>query len=379
MLKTTVDEEYFMNCLFRNPSYVHLFDDLTNQDFTDDAWMIINAMRTIDYDELRDTAGLNIWNKYRLSMGKENLDHLLDIICDTIIPWQLSQALYMYQSIKQKKLEREFIHDLNNLGHNQALLTLESKIEEMKRIVTKNEDQFTDAISGLAVSEISLDKIQDVGLRTGFQSIDNSVVVEPNMLIIIAARAFVGKTTFSCQLAMNNSRVGKILYLSMEMSASQIKRKLTHYGPFFNHDNLFISTPRKLTLNMLSRTMASNKYKAIYIDQFNKITSDEGDTEYSRFTHVARKLKLLCIEHQTPIFCNAQLNRTTDDKSPKTYNLKGSGSLEEEADVIFLLSRPMTGQKELTHCEVAKNRSKNNFLKTIKLEYNSDINQFNEK
>lgn len=212
-------------------------------------------------------------------------------------------------------------------------------------------------------------------LKTGFKTFDSICNIMGPLLILIAARPGVGKTSLALSMMRNMLKMDhKIGFLSLEMSKEQIflrhlaietginisrfsvqdgeqgclgedewesvlkmSEKISKM-PFLIDD----SSARIEDVERKCRIMKEQGVKGIFIDQLSKIKGGTGGL-YEIFTKRVNRLSDLKKELDIPIFLLAQINRgvvDNADKMPNMAQLKQSGALEEDADMIFFINRP---------------------------------------
>ena len=233
---------------------------------------------------------------------------------------------------------------------------------------------------------------QFLGLPSGFYKLDSLTNGFQNSdLIIIAGRPSIGKTAFSLTLSLNIIKYSKmpVLFFSLEMSKeqliyrlvtmetnisqSQLKQgkldkldwiklnkvlKILSKLPFFMEDN------NDLTISLIRskiKTLFSNDYKIglVIIDYLQLVENSKLDnrTRAYQLSQITRSLKNLAREFNIPIIALSQLNRNVElrfNKKPILADLKESGSIEQDADLVLLLSKN-------------QNLSLDNFSKTYQL------------
>jgi replicative DNA helicase len=204
---------------------------------------------------------------------------------------------------------------------------------------------------------------------------------EPGRVYMVGARPGVGKTVFGLQVALWLARGGNVAYVSMEMKAHElhlrtlahdqkidITRLLRHHLQqqdwqklADSHERLsnlplFIDDRPNITVPMI-RQFARNvarqgKLYAVVVDYIQLISAPRGMESRSRYEIVSdtsRALKLLANELEVPVIALAQLNRATEQRGqeqpPRVSDLRDSGSLEQDADVVILMHRDQTPEK----------------------------------
>ena len=216
-------------------------------------------------------------------------------------------------------------------------------------------------ITGVASGFIDLDK-----LTAGFHE---------NQLIIVAARPAMGKTVFALNLAVNAARSGKsVAIFNLEMDAVQLaNRMLSHVGQiqgikfqsgnFNNNDwtrlneamsqlenaKIYINDMTESTIGAIRskcRRLASSEQglDLVIIDYLQLVSGGKnyGINRQQEVSDISRALKLLAVELHIPIIALAQLSRSVEqreDKRPIMSDLRESGSIEQDADIVSFLYR----------------------------------------
>jgi replicative DNA helicase len=226
-------------------------------------------------------------------------------------------------------------------------------------------------------------------LRTGFVAIDMLLGggLRGPVFVILAARPSVGKTAMACsiirQQCLRGHRVG---FFSVEMSRVEISkrlvaqesginlvrianpnmpmdkdawRKITEAAGRVSKWGLVVDDTAPITIQEIkrrSRKMVKAGVGAIYIDQLSKIGGGLG-SEYEKRSQIVNELAILKKEINIPVVLLAQINRQADGSRPRLGDLKSTGSLEEDADIVLLGHRDID-DKEATVAEwnLAKNR-----------------------
>lgn len=241
----------------------------------------------------------------------------------------------------------------------------------------------------------------DTYFSTGFPSVDRSIIgYGGGQVIIVAGRPGTGKSSFMSTSAYEVARKGKnVLFFSMEMSAMDIALRIAcsitdinlQYaikGTWIGEEQKAnmkkaINTIKKLpimfdckslTTSRLRSTVASlsrqKKIDIVFVDYLGLIrgSSSKQVSKYESVSEISGVLKEIALDSGLPIVVGCQLNRSNEyrtDKRPMLADLRDSGSIEQDADIVFLLHRPSMYPKpdsqdeidtELCECNVAKNR-----------------------
>lgn len=228
------------------------------------------------------------------------------------------------------------------------------------------------------------------GLATGYEPLDAVLSGwQPTDLIIVAARPSVGKSAFAMQSMLHGTSGAQAnvgLFASLEMSGEQLSdRAISHLGGInANHirqpklmedeewarstaafkalqsSGLYVDDSSGLTVEAISaraRQLKSREGLAlIAIDYLTYIDLPKNDTQEQGIQHVTRSLKALAKELKVPVILLSQLNRDGDDE-PELRHLRGSGAIEQDADVVIFLHRPDKSDRHTVKVKVAKNRN----------------------
>jgi replicative DNA helicase len=207
--------------------------------------------------------------------------------------------------------------------------------------------------------------------------------------VIIAARSSVGKTSFALNLIrMQLLRKMKIGLFSLEVRPDRIMQSLwciqaglsewrlkmkqlteeekmkysNSFEPFYNGNLVF---GRTFNINDMARKVKKmvkeNNIQMVYIDYLGFISGGEGKSKYEQVGDISKKLKRIAFDNGIPVICLAQLNRecVKADREPKVSDLRDSGEIEQDADVIILLSEKSVDEQfqALLTVNIAKNRN----------------------
>ncbi len=266
------------------------------------------------------------------------------------------------------------------------------------------------------------------GVPTGFPSLDNLTYGwQPSDLIILAARPSVGKTAFALNLArsaaLHPTKPTAVGFFSLEMSSSQLVQRILSAesgiwlekisrGKLEEHEMqqlykkgihklskapIFIDDSAALNIFELRakcrRLKSKNNVGLIIIDylQLMSGSADRNSNREQEISKISRDLKGLAKELQIPIIALSQLSREVEkrkegNKIPQLSDLRESGAIEQDADMVMFLYRPDyydmdknefgENQKGLTQVKIAKHR--NGSLDTIDLRAQLHIQKFVE-
>ncbi len=220
------------------------------------------------------------------------------------------------------------------------------------------------------------------GVRTGFPRLDELTAgLQPADLIIVAARPSMGKTAFALNLARNAAVEGvPVAVFSLEMSREQLALRLVCSEGFINQNNLrtgrmsdaewknfalavdrlssapiFIDdTPSLTALDLRARARrlkAEHQIGLILIDYLQLMESrTRTENRQQEISAISRSLKALARELSVPVVALSQLSRAVEarqDKQPMLSDLRESGAIEQDADVVAFIYRDDYYNQEL--------------------------------
>ncbi len=245
----------------------------------------------------------------------------------------------------------------------------------------------------LKLDEIAKDKSSTKGIKTGFKGIDNLLNgLHKSDLIILAARPAVGKTSFSMNIVENVALQGyTCAVFSLEMSKEQLAQRMmcSVAGVSMSNANKGIMNRTEWLKIAKAREMLANA--KIYIDdsamtnpqqimsKCRRLKAKEGldlvmidyiqlmqaagnkkhDNRQQEITEISRYLKILAKELNVPVIALSQLSRAIEQRKgrPQLSDLRESGAIEQDADIVMFIHRPDRNatEKELAEGTVQKN------------------------
>lgn len=255
-----------------------------------------------------------------------------------------------------------------------------------------------DVFDSLAMKLTNKSQGKEDGVKTGFVDIDKLIhCLQKKSMIVLAARPSVGKTALALNIAKNviTSKDNKpVLFFSLEMSREEIGKRLlsditgmssTKFGTGFCNNNVLIQkmgetkglplfideTPVTTIFEIKAKAKYFNKKKPIgliVIDYLQLINgSDKRIPREQQIAEISKGVKSMAKELDVPVLVLSQLNRSAEkeNREPRLSDLRESGSIEQDADVVLLLSKKINDKEEenpysdndLRTLIVAKNRN----------------------
>lgn len=312
--------------------------------------------------------------------------------------------------VKEKSMLRNIVHIaeyMENMGYDsESIDTPETVLDKAEQLLSKlTKKLVTTKVNN--IKEQTLNAYVDIeniinykgellGLETGLQDLDSFLQGLKNSdFMILAARPSMGKTAFALNIAsyLSIKKDTPVAFFSLEMSSNQlIHRIFSSYRliPLFNlksgnlddaHTQKLIKVSNKLSQskliindeisNLMSlRSIArklkrENDIKLIIIDYLQLLEGTRRENRNLEISEISRSLKILAKELDIPIIALSQLSRSVESrqvKKPMLSDLRESGSLEQDADIVMFLYRedyynPETENKNITDVIIAKNRN----------------------
>ena len=212
------------------------------------------------------------------------------------------------------------------------------------------------------------------GAKTGFSGLDRMLVqMGKGDLVIVGARPGMGKTSFALNIATNVAKNSKksVAIFSLEMSGEQLVTRIISSEALVDSHALRTGQLKPEDWDNIASVVSSLSGSEIYIDDTSQITTTEmksklrrlpnlglvvidyiglmqstsnSDNRAQQVGEISRNLKVMAKDFGVPIICCAQLNRGTESrpgagKRPTLADLRDSGSIEQDADIVLFLYR----------------------------------------
>jgi replicative DNA helicase len=335
-----------------------------------------------------------------------------------------ANARYYAQIVRQKSISRELIECANemlrdgysnNFTAEQLLETAERRVFSIAEIQTKGDtidlkEVVTEAMARIATRSESRHPI--TGVATGYFELDDITGgFQPEQLIVLAARPSMGKTALALNICDHAAVTNKtpVLFVSLEMGRIELAERLLcarsrvdghklRSGQGLGHHEmkalghgydelrtapLFIDdTPLRTMLHITAnarRLKMRENLGLIVVDYIQLVESEDArDSRQEQIAKISRRLKTLAREIKVPVLALSQLNRAVEnreDRRPRLSDLRESGAIEQDADLVLMLHRPEVydpnDQPGVAELILSKNRNgpigayKLTFLKSV--------------
>ncbi|MGH7202262.1 MAG: replicative DNA helicase [Planctomycetaceae bacterium] len=340
-----------------------------------------------------------------------------------------AHAKYYANIVREKSIQRSLIYTCTEVlrecyaASSDTEDILERAEQGIFRILSERE-----SIDRMSIGEIlfeAFDRIKErlekegsiSGLSTGFLDLDaRTNGFQPSELIVLAARPSMGKTALICNWSEAVAESGtSVLIFSLEQSKVELAERFLCIRARVNSHNLragsldeaehhellrasseltelplFIDdTPGRTMgqISAVSRRMKRQKGVGLVIIDYLQLIEpeDRRAPREQQVAQITRRLKFLCKELNVPVIALAQLNRSVEsrrgeDQRPRLSDLRESGAIEQDSDVVMLLHRPEVYNEEdpdvkgLAEVIIAKNRS--GPVGTVRLTWRSESMRF---
>ncbi|BAD04098.1 replicative DNA helicase [Onion yellows phytoplasma OY-M] len=344
---------------------------------------LLQQIGNIDYlNELSD-----------LMPSTQHIETYIDLIKETALKREIIETV---TSLAQKGYENIDVQEYLDFSEEKIFnLTKNKKTSELLKLKILLKD--TKEKNILAKRHKDL-----VGLSTGYDNLNNITLgFKPEEFIILAARPSMGKSTFMLNLALrianpkHNSQSPHIAIFSLEMSNEQLAMRMLSAQSKIQHkkiqlgntnreekflleismekmDDLNIYFDDSATVNILDikakcrKLKSQNKLDIVMIDYLQLIRKTNKHNRQEEVAEISQSLKQMARELKIPVIALSQLSRDVEkreDKRPILADLRDSGSIEQDADIVMFLYREGYYEKDKkpdssghTQVIIAKNR-----------------------
>lgn len=267
------------------------------------------------------------------------------------------------------------------------------------------------------IMELFKKKGMITGVETGYYDLDKMTAgLQPSDLLILAARPSMGKTSFAMNIAQHAAMSGRVgvAVFSLEMSKEQLVMRLLSSAGRIDSQRIRTGNLQPEDFDKLNRAVGMLSAAKIYIDDTPSISVLEMRAKVRRLaaqhdiglivvdylqlmrgrsstenrtqeiSEISRSLKALAKEHKVPVIALSQLNRSLEgrtDKRPMMSDLRESGAIEQDADVIMFIYRDEVYNKaednpNRGHAEIIIGKQRNGPTGMVKLAFIKEITMF---
>ncbi len=321
--------------------------------------------------------------KKLLQNDKFNEDSFLEIIASS----PLSNSVAYIAEIKEKSIKRELVRLTTkikevavdqDLPSDDVLDVIQKKLYEISLDATTKEFRDSPEMVTATIAHIHEMKKRGndgiIGVDTGFRELnEHTAGFTEGQLIIVAARPAMGKTSLVLNMAQKALDDGRgVAIFSLEMPAEELMTRmlsaktsiplqslkvgdmsdeewsnLTRASDEISKQKLFVDDDSLININQMRSKLRKLKMQhpeisMMIVDYLQLMNGTSGKDRHLEVSEISRGLKLLARELNMPIIALSQLNRGVEsrhDKRPMLSDIRESGSIEQDADIILFVYR----------------------------------------
>ena len=337
-----------------------------------------------------------------------NVQHYIEIVEEKSVQRQLVRAggEIIRDGMNEEKPLEDTLNDAERRIYDISMRKTEDSLVPVEQIVPAAFNQ---------IGELMSRKGKITGVASGFAEVDRLTNgFQKSDLIIIAGRPAMGKTSFAVNIAQHAAIHDKrtVVLFSLEMSAEQLVMRmlcteasvesqkikeglvgndelsrLMEVMEPMSHAQLFIDDTGGVTVPTIRskcrRLKARYGLDMVVIDYMQLMQGSTGrrsDNRMQEISDMTRQLKLLARELNVPILLLSQLNRGPEqrqDHTPMLADLRESGSIEQDADMVILLYRPAVYDETLDNtCDIIIAKHRHGPTNTVQLVWQGEFTRF---
>lgn len=421
-----VEQEVLANAMQNKTAAVKAIEGLNEGDFYNNLHRkIFNAIRTLfSLNKPIDLLTVTETLETSENVDAETIKYIASIYANNE---GLSSNQDTYIDILK---EKSILRSLAEFSDEIKALSLEDK-SPAKNVLEKAEKGLFEISQGglrnslTALDVIMSDTVQTImkrvqnrgelsGVTTGFTDL-NSLLggFQKSDLLLLAARPSMGKTALAVNLAVNAAKAGKkVAMFSLEMSKTQIGQRILASFAQMNLSSLFKGELEGQDLvNLITASNELSKY-SLHIDdtaaislielkaKLRRLKMEEGldlvvvdylqlmttgeriENRVQEISQISRGLKAIAKELDVPVLALSQLSRALEqrpDKRPKLSDLRESGAIEQDADIVMFLYRDYVYNKETENpnlAEVIVSKHRNGPIGVVNLIWKDEYTRF---
>ena len=417
-------EQAALGCIINYKSQLALAEDVLKDDdfYWDKHKRIFSTIKALSRKDMNIDL-ITLLNELKVSDSIDKcggVSYITELATNTVF----SSNVESYVKIIKDKSDRR-----NLIRAGRELISKSYEESEVESIISTVEDKIYKVINSKESEDIldmgqSVEKVltriennycnggKILGNTTGFKEIDNTISgLQKGDFIIVAARPSMGKTAFALNIGQHASKGASVGIFSLEMTTEQLmerlisSRSLVEFGKIKTGkldeaefrkitDAANVLAKRKIFIDDKSTNLSDIKAKCrnlkikegldvVIIDYLQLIEiSDKTNSREQEIAKISRELKKLAKKLEITIVALSQLSRAPEQKTdhrPVLSDLRESGSIEQDADVIFMLYRDEYYNKESEEKNIAEliiNKNRNGETKTIKLGWIGQYQRF---
>lgn len=417
--------------LIEGSSIIKVIDMVSPQDFyRKEHQKIFEAMLRL-FEKGNPIDAITVYDELQMLQDKKEepigMDYLIYLIDNVVISAHVTEYAKI---VRDKAILRRLIETSTKIiekCYSYEGQDIEELIDEAERMIFNISERYikedfthTSTIVKQLISLLeSLSQKRDkiTGVPTGYHELDNLTAgLHPSDLIIIAARPGMGKTAFALNIAANAAIHEKktVAIFSLEMSKEQIAlrlisqvggveyqklrtgnlikddwRKIIDAAEILSEAQIFIDDTPGISVTETrakARRLKSEHGVDLIIIDYLQLMKGRGRTEnrQQEISEISRSLKSLAKELNVPVIAVSQLSRAVEarqDKRPQLSDLRESGAIEQDADLVIFIYREEVYKKLPSNAGIAEiivGKQRNGPTGTVKLKFKREILRFED-
>jgi replicative DNA helicase len=289
-----------------------------------------------------------------------------------------ANAEYYARIVREKAEYRQLVGVVEDIQKTlDEPLAVAEQTEQIQRLAIglssarKKADSFSLSEDATDVAVKAWDRDIDI-IRTGFRNIDRIIAgIGPGELIIVAARPSMGKSALVLGMALNMARDGRsVVFITLEMTGRALIERAISMTGGVNLQTIKMENPPKEKLDdfygaalllkkydltfregittaekIVAAVEAQNRIRSVdcvVVDYLQLMSGGRNKSRYEEITNISGSLKRAALRLHVPLIAVSQLNREVEGREhhrPRMSDLRDSGALEQDADVVMLLHR----------------------------------------
>lgn len=370
-----------IGCVIQAPNLAGRFlAEASETDFDGTGRLVYQAIASLFY-EGKSPDAVQVGEK----LGGAYNEYLLQ--CIEIVPSTYSFDGYV-EIVREKSRMNRVQSCLHKAATAPTMVALEEHLAEANTMMVSTKKEKSKPLDEVFVDWYANKLRGTTFIQTGFESLDNKLRMRPGNFVILAARPSRGKTSLALQMALHQSLTCNVGFYSFEtgedeimdriisqftqipfdrisswnLSSAEQEKVSAAYDSIKDRYHFYFKDAAGMTPDEVFHEAVGQGQKIIYIDyiQIMHATSKVGE-RYNAVTEISIRLHELARQYEILVFGLAQLNReikTRDSEEPSMYDIRESGQIEQDADVILMLycyqKENLPGPRAI---KIAKNKS----------------------
>lgn len=388
-IKTKLEaEKLLLGCILKNPNCFEIIDEsLSKHDFGSQFHGLIFQTCQDMYSANNQIDALTVSEKISETIVEFDYVYVAQLQIDCV---STANVKTYAEIVKNNSIERNLLsiaNEITQVVHGEGSTTDKlNAVQSLYSRIGEHDQEGAETIGEIAkkyIFDLEENNNKKIGVLTGFERLDKRYNgFRGGDLVIIAARPGMGKTTLAMNIAENIMLSNKrVLVFSLEMSKTELFTKtlasvgripyqLIRNGELLasNYADKAIDTTRRLisdnlliddtsalgsmTMHMRARKIHRKKpIDLIIVDYLQLIQSEKAENRNQEIAKITSQLKRLAKELNIPVIAISQLNRNLEsrqDKRPMMSDLRESGSIEQDADIVIFIYRESYYDKSST-------------------------------